>query len=68
MDAVSESVISSEAEVIVSPAAAAEPLIDRASASPTTLSSVVDSVKVPDAEDPPAAMTTSKSSSPCGIE
>ena len=68
MTAASESPIVSEAELTVSPAAAVEPPIDRASTSPVTLSSVVDRVKVPDFDDPPAGITRSKVSSPLGIE
>ena len=68
MAAVSESPIVSDAELTVSPAAAVEPPIERASASPVTLSSAVDRVNVPDFDDPPAGITRSKVSPPFGIE
>ena len=45
----------------------AEPVIDNASASATTLSVWVVNVKAPDADDAPAAITASNDSSPSGI-
>ena len=66
--AVSESLRVSGAELTVSPAVVVEPAIDKASASATTLSSTVVRVKVPDPDDPPAAIVTSNESWPDGIE
>ena len=63
----SESPIVNDAELTVSPDMVEEPLIDSASASADTLSSAVDSVKVPDPDDDPAAITTSKVSPPAGM-
>ena len=49
-------------------AAETEPVMSNASDSPAALSSTVVSVNVPDPDDAPAAITTSKVSSPAGIE
>ena len=64
--AASESPIVNDAELTVKPEA--EPVIDNASASPAALSSAVLSVNVPDPDDAPAAIVTSKVSWPDGIE
>ena len=66
MAAASESPIVNDAPLTVKPEA--EPVIDNASASAATLSSKVLSVKVPDPDDPPAAIVTSNVSWPDGIE
>ena len=68
MVAASESPIVNDAEPTVSPAAEVEPVIDKASASAATLSSTVVRVKVPDPDDPPAAIVASNESWPDGIE
>ena len=52
----------SDAGLTVRPAAAVEPLIERASVSAVTLSSAVDRVNVPDPDDDPARIVTSKES------
>ena len=62
MTAASESLIVSDAGLTVRPAAAVEPLIERASVSAVTLSSAVDRVNVPDPDDDPARIVTSKES------
>ena len=62
MVAASESPIVSEALLTVTPAAVVEPVTERASASAVTLSSRVLSVKVCEADDPPAGIVISNES------
>ena len=64
----SPSVIDREAAFTATPAAVTEPVIASASVSPDASSSVVDRVKVPEPDEPPAAISMPKVSSPSGIE
>ena len=66
--AVSPSMMVRDAGFTSTPGAETDPVIFSASVSPAASSSVVDKVKVPDPEEPPAAIVTSKVSSPVGIE
>ena len=61
-----ESTMVSVAALTVKPEA--EPVIDNASSSATLVSVLAVRVNVPDADDPSAAMVTSKASWPEGIE
>ena len=63
----SSSATVSDALVTDTPAAEAVPVMSKASASAAVLSSVVERVNVPDPDPAPAAIVTSKVSSPGGI-
>ena len=59
--------MANDAALIVKPTTEVEPVIDNASASAAKRSVLVVIVKVPDPDDDPAAITTSKVSSPAGM-
>ena len=63
-----ESVIVREAELIVTPEAVVEPVIDSASDSAVTRSVLVVIVNVPEPLEEPESIVTSNDSSPAGIE